>query len=124
MTLRCVIVDDNPSVLEVISGLLQREGLEVVGVASNCADAVRVVEELQPDVTLIDIDLGSESGFDVAQRIAANGTGPARRSILISTHGERDFADLIEASPALGFISKTELSARAVRQILSAPRET
>jgi CheY-like chemotaxis protein len=124
VTLRCVIVDDNPSVLEVITGLLEREGVEVVGVASTSADALRLVDELRPDVTLIDIDLGPESGFDLARALASDGTGATTSSILISTHAERDFADLIEASPALGFVSKTELSAQAVRQILSAPRET
>ena len=124
VTLRCVIVDDTPSVLEVISGLLEREGIDGVGVASTSADALRLVEELQPDVTLIDIDLGGESGFDLARALAPDGARAAPRSILISTHAERDFADLIEASPALGFVSKTDLSAQAIREILSASRET
>jgi DNA-binding NarL/FixJ family response regulator len=116
--LRCLIVDDNPNVLVAARGLLEREGLSVVGVASNTADAVRSIAELQPDVALVDIDLGGESGFELARQL--DGT----RVILISTHAERDYADLIEASPAIGFLAKSDLSASAIREILNAPRET
>jgi hypothetical protein len=71
----------------------------------------------------LDIDLGTESGFEVArplQREAGPGSWPV---ILISTHGEQDFADLIAASPVLGFMSKSALSASAVRDVLAAKRD-
>ncbi len=116
--LRCVIVDDNPSVLIAARGLLEREGIGVVGVATNTAEALRVVEDLRPDVVLVDIDLGGESGFDLARQLDGASV------ILISTHAERDYADLIEASPAVGFLAKSELSASAIRAVLNAPRET
>jgi DNA-binding NarL/FixJ family response regulator len=116
--LRCLIVDDNPSVLIAARGLLEREGIGVVGVASNTAEAVRSVADLQPDVVLVDIDLGGESGFDLARRLHGSNV------ILISTHAERDYADLIEASPALGFLAKSELSANAIRAILNVPPGT
>ena len=66
MALRCVIVDDNAGFLRAASTLLEGEGLRIVGTASNTADAVRCAAELQPDVTLLDIDLHEESGFDLA----------------------------------------------------------
>jgi hypothetical protein len=40
--------------------------------------------------------------------------------ILISTHDEHEFADLIEASPAVGFVAKTDLSAATIRRLLEA----
>jgi hypothetical protein len=40
--------------------------------------------------------------------------------ILISTHDERDYADLIDASPALGFVAKSDLSAWVIRRMLGA----
>ena len=118
MALRCVLVDDSPGFLEAGRRLLERQGISVVGVASTNAEAVRKVEELRPDLTLSDIDLGKESGFDLARELARspNHTSPV---ILISAHLEDDFADLIRASPALGFVSKTDLSAQAIRDILS-----
>jgi DNA-binding NarL/FixJ family response regulator len=113
---RCVIVDDSPLFLESASDLLEREGLEVVGVASNSAEAIRLVEELRPDVTLVDIDLGDEDGFELARRLREN--SPGSKVILVSTHSEEDLAHLIATSPAIGFLSKTRLSAEAIRDTL------
>lgn len=118
MSFSCVIVDDNPNVLDAARALLEREGARVLGTASSVAAGLQLVSELQPDVTLVDIDLGGESGFDLVAQLA-----PAR-AILISTHTERDFADLIEASAALGFLSKSALSAGAIEAILNARRGT
>ena len=117
MKLRCLIVDDNASFLHAASDLLEREGLAIAGVASNAADAVRLTRELDPDVVLLDIVLGEESGFDVARQLAdGEADGPA--VILVSTHAESDFADLIEAAPAAGFVPKSELSAKAIKQFV------
>jgi DNA-binding NarL/FixJ family response regulator len=114
---RCVIVDDSSLFLEGAAELLGREGLDVVGVASNSAEAIRLVRELQPDVTLVDIDLGDEDGFELAQRLHA--MSGASQVILVSTHAEQDLAYLIEQSPALGFIAKARLSAQAIRDTLA-----
>jgi DNA-binding NarL/FixJ family response regulator len=113
---RCVIVDDSPLFLESATDLLEREGLEVVGVASNSAEAIRLLEELRPDVTLVDIDLGDEDGFELARRLGEN--SPRSKIILVSTHSEEDLAHLIATSPAIGFVSKTRLSAQAIRDTL------
>ena len=116
--LRCLIVDDNPRFLDAARGLLEREGVAVVGTASTSAEAARRVDELRPDVTLVDIDLGGESGFDVARQLHRDGREAPPRIILISTHAEQDYADLIAASPAIGFLSKTDLSADAIHELL------
>lgn len=113
--LRCLIVDDNRRFLDAARGLLEREGVAVVGVASTSAEALHQVEELRPDVTLVDIDLGGESGFELVRQLA--GRAPLRM-ILISTHAEQDYADLIATSPAIGFVSKSGLSAAAIRALL------
>ena len=115
--LRCLIVDDSPHFLHAARGLLERQGVTVVGVASNSADALRQAEELRPDVTLLDIDLGGESGLELARRL--HGQAGHAPVILISTHAEQDYAELIAASPAVGFLSKTALSAAAIRDLLA-----
>jgi DNA-binding NarL/FixJ family response regulator len=105
--------------------MLERAGLSVVGMACNTAEALQCTDELQPDVVLVDIDLGSENGFDVAEAIHRAGP-PAPSVILISTHSEQDFVDMIADSPAVGFLPKFALSPDSIRSLvgLSAPRDT
>ncbi len=119
MKLRCLIVDDSSSFLEAAQALLEREGLSVAGVASSGAEALSRAAELRPDVVLLDISLGKDSGFEVARRLVANAENGGSMVILISTHAEADFADLIAASPAIGFLPKSELSRDAIRRMIN-----
>jgi DNA-binding NarL/FixJ family response regulator len=118
MALRALIVDDNTHFLGAARDLLQREGVEVIAVASNGAEAVRLAEELGPDVTLVDIDLGDESGFDVARALTEERQANHSPVVLISSYAEKDFADLIASSPAVGFLSKSDLSAQTLHEVL------
>jgi two-component system, NarL family, nitrate/nitrite response regulator NarL len=114
--LRTVIVDDNPTFLDAATSLLEREGLTVVGTASSSDGALGKVRELLPDLVLVDVMLGGDSGFELARRLAEVDLGPT--VVLISTHAESDFVDLIREAPAAGFVSKWDLSASAIRRIL------
>jgi DNA-binding NarL/FixJ family response regulator len=121
MPWRCLIVDDNASFREEMRGLLVEQGLDVVAEAGSGAEALRQIAELGPDVALIDIDLGDESGLELARRLRERpGRDAVPHLILISTHDEAEYADLIEASSAIGFLAKTDLSAAAIRQMLAA----
>jgi DNA-binding NarL/FixJ family response regulator len=122
MLLRCLIVDDNAHFIEASRTLLGRQGISVVGVARTAAEGLRSAEELQPDVVLVDIELGVDSGFDLARALADGGGAATSNVILISTHSPEDFADLVAESPALGFLAKSDLSADALRQILDGHR--
>ncbi len=117
MTLRSLLVDDNARFLGAAGELLEREGIEVVGIASTIDDATRLAVALRPDVCLVDIDLGDESGFDLARRLADRGD-QSLRVVLISAYPERDFADMIVDSPAIGFLPKPEISAARIRAML------
>jgi DNA-binding NarL/FixJ family response regulator len=118
VTLRCLLVDDSPWFLEAARTLLERQGLTIVGVASTCEETFAQVADLSPDVVLLDIDLGEESGLALAERLHTR-PGLARPPIiLISTHAEEDYADLIAQSPAVGFLPKSGLSAGAIRDLL------
>jgi DNA-binding NarL/FixJ family response regulator len=114
--IRCLIVDDNRPFLDAARLLLEREGVAVVGVATTSAEALRLEEELRPDVVLVDIRLGDESGFDLARRLSGT-------VILISTHAQSEYAEEIAASPAAGFIPKTQLSASAVLRLAGGPSD-
>jgi DNA-binding NarL/FixJ family response regulator len=113
MALQCLIVDDNLEFLDAARTLLEREGLTIAGVASTGADALRQVEELRPDVVLVDVSLGDENGIELAGRLVA-----APAVILISTRSEAEFADMAAACPVVGFLSKSNLSAAAIRALL------
>jgi DNA-binding NarL/FixJ family response regulator len=117
MHVRLLIVDDNRSFLKAAQTLLEREGLTVAGLASTSAEAMRATEQLRPNVVLVDVSLGEESGFELTRCLAADHGGGAT-VILISTRSEVDLADLVASSPAVGFLSKSELSADAIRGIL------
>jgi DNA-binding NarL/FixJ family response regulator len=114
-----MIVDDNSSFRQEMRGLLAEQGMDVVGGATSGVEALQQIAALRPDVVLLDIDLGEESGFALARRLQA-GPPPVPKVILISSHEESDYADLIDASPAVGFIPKMELSAEAITRTLAA----
>jgi DNA-binding NarL/FixJ family response regulator len=118
MPMRCVLVDDNEAFLETASLLLEREGLTIVGMASTIAAALRQVRALRPDVVLVDIGLGNESGFDLARLLAQDGQAAGAEVILISTGAEADYKELIDDSPAAGFLAKSELSVRGISRLL------
>jgi DNA-binding NarL/FixJ family response regulator len=122
MPLSCLLVDDNDAFLEMARDLLEREGVKVAGVASNIAGALRQARALRPDVILVDIGLGEESGFELARLLAADGQGGQRARadvILISAQAATDYTDLIAESPAAGFVPKSELSVHRINQILN-----
>jgi DNA-binding NarL/FixJ family response regulator len=114
-----LIVDDSLDFLAAATSLLEREQISVVGVATNLADALRAAERFNPDVVLVDIMLADESGFELTRQLLAEGhLMNGTNVILTSTHSEEDFADMIAASPARGFVPKSELSAGRICAIL------
>ncbi|MFX0580127.1 response regulator [Nocardia nepalensis] len=117
--LRCFMVDDNVDFLAAGRELLEREGITVVGVASTSAAALRGVAELEPDVMLVDIELGEEDGFELAERLYRHG-GPTPPVIMTSARAEQDIADMVTASHAVGFLAKSALSSGAIRALLAA----
>jgi CheY-like chemotaxis protein len=118
--MRCLVVDDNVSFLMAMRYLLERDGAEVVSVASTGAEAVECAGRLRPDVILLDVRLGSESGFDVAHRLEEDATAEWRPAIiLVSTHAEDELAGRMAANPSLGFIEKTAVSVAKIREISS-----
>ena len=115
--MRCLIVDDNTSFLEAARVLLEREGMNVVGVAMTGAEALSQIAVLRPDVVLADIFLGDESGLELARGLAEDGGGDTT-VILISTHSEADLAGLLDGTAVAGFLPKAELSAEAIRKVV------
>jgi DNA-binding NarL/FixJ family response regulator len=122
--IRCLLVDDDDRFLRAARRMLEHEGIEVVGVATTSAEALQRADELNPDVSLVDISLGEESGFDLAERLAAARPCEGPTVILISAYAEQDLAERIEASPAAGFVPKIALSGEAIHAILGGADST
>jgi DNA-binding NarL/FixJ family response regulator len=115
MAVRCLIVDDDDGFADVACDLLRREQIDVVGVAANSAGALRLMVSARPDVMLIDVNLGDESGFDLVEAISGVAGRPIL--ILISTYRLDDYIDL-PVPGAVAFVRKSELSGTAIRRIL------
>jgi DNA-binding NarL/FixJ family response regulator len=120
VALRVLIIDDNVRFLEAARSSLERQGISVVGVATTTAKGLAQAEALAPDVALVDIGLGQESGFELARRLVEELPHRRVRTVLVSTRAADDYADMVEASPAVGFLSKSDLSAAALEQLLAA----
>ena len=113
-----LVVDDNRSFADVARGLLERQGERVLGTACTSAEAVKLAGELRPEVVLVDLALGDECGLDLAYLLAGDGRSKAPVVILISAYSPCDIIELIAASPAAGFLPKSDLSSEAIRQIV------
>lgn len=116
---RILIVDDSRHFLDAARRVLEQDGIAVVGVATTSAQARDLAAALRPDGILVDIDLGAESGLDLAREFAASGGAPV---VLTSADPEAELVDLIATSPAVGFVSKTDLSGGAIASLVAAGR--
>ena len=111
-----LIVDDHPSFRSCARALLEAEGFQVVGEASDGESALRAAAELRPDLVLLDVQLPDLDGFEVAARLTNGGAGPA--VVLVSSRDGSDFGPLVERSGARGFIPKAELSGATLSSLL------
>ena len=115
---RCLIVDDSPYFRAAAQAILESDGLEVVGTASTGAEALSLMRTLDPEVVLLDVDLGAENGFDIAGRLHED---PALRHlivVMVSTRSVEEYADRLSVSPVAGFLAKEDLSRAALEELV------
>jgi DNA-binding NarL/FixJ family response regulator len=117
MPCRVLIVDDHPGFRAQARVLLAAAGYEVVGEAADGESGVRVARDLSPDLVLLDVQLPDITGFEVAQRVHSQPVPPA--IVLISSRDASDYGSRIGRSGARGFVSKADLSAAALKAILT-----
>jgi DNA-binding NarL/FixJ family response regulator len=99
-----VVIEDHQALREGLELLLGREGWEVVGSAGTAGEGGELVQRLNPDVALVDISLGEESGIDLTAQLVD--TDPDRRIVLYT--GSTDVEQLISGldSGARGYALK------------------
>ena len=115
MDVRVLVVDDHPGFRRSVRTLLEVEGFEVVGEACDGREALALVDELRPELVLLDVGLPDTSGFDIAERLS-RGTS---RVILVSSRDPGDFGRRVRRCGALGFVPKDRLTGSAVRDLLA-----
>jgi two-component system, NarL family, nitrate/nitrite response regulator NarL len=116
VSLTCLIVDDSDDFLASATRLFLRQGLEVVGVASSGAEALRLAQTLQPDIALVDVELGDEDGIEVGRRMTSAPSGT--QVIFISIRNRDQLTELMAGSGAVGFLRKDELDAGAIADLV------
>ena len=104
--LRVLIVDDNPEAGAVVRAVLERRGHVVIAEADNGNDAVALTTQSEPDVVLIDVRLGEESGYDVAKALTSTRPGLAVLLMSVDSHASTELAG---ASGARGLVVKQRL---------------
>ncbi len=104
---RVLVVDDHPIVRKGLVDLFDgAQGLEVCGQAGNAAEARTAVALARPDVAVVDLSLGLESGLDLVTELAS--TEPPIRLLVLSGHDEQLYADRALKAGALGYIMKDQ----------------
>src|SRR5438445_11836524 len=101
--LRVLIVDDNHEARTVVRGVLERRGHVVIAEADNGKDAVAATTQREPDVVLVDVRLGEESGYDVAKALTS--AWPELAVVLMSVDSHAS-TELAGTSGARGLVVK------------------
>jgi two-component system response regulator EvgA len=111
-----LIVDDDPRFRTQARDLLEADGFLVIGEAVDGAAGLAAARDLLPDIVLLDIGLPDIDGFEVARRLATNGSPPG--VVLTSSRDARAYGRRLTNGDALGFIPKEQMSGPAVRAVV------
>lgn len=113
MTGRVLIVDDHPIMRRGYMSLLGRvPGLEICGEAGSALEALALIEDLHPDLAIVDISLGGMNGIELTKHIRAE--HPGTLVLVVSMHDESLYAERSLAAGARGYIMKSEVDGAVV----------
>jgi DNA-binding NarL/FixJ family response regulator len=115
-SVRTLIVDDHAGFRATARRMLECEGFDVVGEAATGAEALTASRRLAPELILLDVQLPDTDGVSIASKLANTADGPA---VLLISSRPRDDLGPLDDSGARGFIPKDELTAAAIRELLS-----
>jgi len=105
--IRVVLADDHPVVRNGIKNLLSRSvDIEVIGEASNGDEALRLVNDLTPDVLLLDMEMPGIKGVEVAQKVHKDGSNV--RILALSAYDDKHYILELLEHGASGYLTKEE----------------
>ena len=112
-----IIVDDHAGFRAGAAQLLKAAGYEVVASCPDGRSALAAISQLHPDVLLLDVQLPDIDGFQLIAQLDAGADGPT--IVLTSSREAADYGGRVARSGAAGFITKAELSARSLAQVVT-----
>lgn len=116
-TLTVLLVDDNPRYRQQLGRLIGKTAPSaMLYEAEDIANALRLAEQVRPQLALIDVVLTDEDGIQCARRLKA--ISPATRVVLISAYPDREFHRLGLNAGAVAFLDKKDLDAEAMREVI------
>jgi DNA-binding NarL/FixJ family response regulator len=118
MPIRIVLADDHVLVRQSLKSLLEREGFQVAGEASDGQEGVRQVETLHPDIAVMDISMPILNGLDAAREISR--TSPKTKTILLTQHDEGQYISEALEAGVKGYVLKSQVAndlLLAIRQV-------
>ena len=120
MPIQVILADDHQIIRQSLKVLLEREGLKIVGEASNGQEAVKIAESLHPDVAVLDVSMSVLNGIDAAKEIQK--VSPQTKTVFLTVHDEDPY--LLEALRvgARGYVVKTHAAENLVQAIREASR--
>ena len=108
MPVRIVLADDHVLVRQSLKSLLEREGFQVVGEASDGQEALRLVASLQPDIAVMDISMPILNGLNAAREISR--AARKTKTILLTQHDEGQYiSDALDAG-VKGYVLKNQVA--------------
>lgn len=118
-TIRIVVADDHAVVREGVRRVLDDEpGFSVVGEASTGREVLRVIEESDPDVVLLDLGLPDIGGLEIVRRLRQ--AGPDPRLLILSMHDEKEYVVRAASAGVDGYLLKDEAEPKMLRAAVRA----
>lgn len=114
----CVVADDHPALLGAVVNYLAASGFDVVGTAQDGAQACSVIQELQPDVALVDFRMPRVSGASLVERLREE--SPRVRLLVYTADAEEKDVTAILSAGASGIVLKEAPLIDLVRTLNSA----
>jgi len=120
MPIQVMLADDHQIIRQSLKVLLEREGLKIVGEASNGQEAVKIAESLHPDVAVLDVSMSVLNGIDAAREIQK--VSPQTKTVFLTIHDEDPYLlDALRVG-AKGYVVKTHAAENLVQAIREASR--
>jgi DNA-binding NarL/FixJ family response regulator len=120
MAIRVVLADDHVLVRQSLKSLLEREGFQVIGEASDGNEAIRRVNSMHPDIAVMDISMPILNGVEVAREVRLS--SPKTKSILLTQHDERQYISEALEAGVKGYVLKSQAFGDLVQAIKQVSR--